>query len=83
MASTIRHNRARGTHSIDLMVNIVADLVQSGMSDDWIAKNIGMDADELLRLKQISGLAALFKDHEFSKAWAKDEQDASFYEVAQ
>jgi len=69
MASTIRHNRARGTHSIDLMVNIVADLVGAGMSDQWIAKHIGMDADELLRLKQISGLAALFKDHDFSRAW--------------
>lgn len=69
MASTIRHNRARGTHSIDLMVDIVADLVGAGMSDQWIAKHIGMDADELLRLKQISGLAALFKDHKFSRAW--------------
>ena len=69
MASTIRHNRARGTHSIDIMVNIVGELVQSGMSDEWIAKNIGMDADELLRLKQISGIAALFKDREFSEAW--------------
>lgn len=69
MASTIRHNRARGTHSIDLMVDIVAELVQAGMSDQWIAKHIGMDADELLRLKQISGLAALFKNHEFSRAW--------------
>lgn len=72
MASTIRHNRARGTHEIDLMVNLVAELVKAGMSDAWIAKNIGMDADELLRLKQISGLAELFKDKEFSKA--KDEQ---------
>lgn len=69
MASTIRHNRARGEHSIDLMVNIVAELKDSGMSDAWIMKNIGMDADELLRLKQISGLAGLFKDEEFSKAW--------------
>ena len=69
MASTIRHNRARGSHSIDLMVNIVAELTEAGMSDAWIMKNIGMDADELLRLKQISGLAALFKDKEFSKAW--------------
>lgn len=69
MASTIRHNRARGTHDIDLMVNIVSDLVQSGMGDEWICKNIGMDVDELLRLKQISGLAALFKDRDFSKAW--------------
>ena len=72
MASTIRHNRARGTHSIDLMVSIVADLVGSGMSDEWIVKNIGMDADEILRLKQISGLAALFADKEFSKAWVKN-----------
>lgn len=69
MASTIRHNRARGSHDIELMTNIVAELVDSGMSDTWIMKNIGMDADELLRLKQISGLASLFKDKEFSKSW--------------
>ena len=69
MASTIRHNRARGSHSIELMTNIVADLVESGMSDAWIMKNIGMDAEELLRLKQISGLASLFKDKDFSKSW--------------
>lgn len=69
MASTIRHNRARGTHSIELMTNIVADLVKSGMSDAWILKNIGMDAEELLRLKQLSGLQELFKDKEFSKSW--------------
>lgn len=68
MASTIRHNRARGSHSIELMSNIVAELTESGMSDAWILKNIGMDADELLRLKQVSGLAALFKDKNFSKS---------------
>ena len=69
MASTIRHNRARGTHSIELMTNIVAELVDSGMSDAWILKNIGMDAEELLRLKQLSGLQSLFKDKDFSKSW--------------
>lgn len=69
IASTIRHNRARGTHDIDLMVNIVKELKEAGMSDQWIIKNIGMDADELLRLKQISGLAEMFKDQDFSKAW--------------
>jgi len=69
IASTIRHNRARGTHDIALMVDIVAQLVDAGMGDAWIMKHIGMDADELLRLKQISGLAALFADREFSKAW--------------
>jgi Predicted transcriptional regulators len=67
MASTIRHNRARGSHDIELMSKIVAELVQSGMSDAWILKNIGMDADELLRLKQITGLAALFAGNEFSE----------------
>src|SRR5262245_44778783 len=50
MASTIRHNRARGAHSIELMTNIVAELTQAGMSDQWILRHIGMDKDELLRL---------------------------------
>lgn len=67
MASTVRHNRARGSHSIDLMVNIVTELKDAGMSDAWILKHLGMDAEELLRLKQVSGLATLFKDKEFSK----------------
>lgn len=75
MASTIRHNRARGSHSIELMVNIVQNLVESGMSDAWILKNIGMDADELLRLKQISGLQSLFKDRDFSKSWDEAERE--------
>lgn len=69
MASTIRHNRARGSHDVDLMSNIVSELTQAGMSDAWILKNIGMDADELLRLKQITGLAALFKNNEFSNSF--------------
>lgn len=66
MASTIRHNRARGTHSIELMTNVVTELKKAGMSDAWIMKNTGMDKDELLRFKQISGLAALFADKDFS-----------------
>lgn len=69
MASTIRHNRARGTHNIELMSNIVAELVEIGKGDAWICKHIGMSPDELLRLKQITGLAALFKDRDFSKSW--------------
>ena len=73
MASTVRHNRARGSHSIELMTNIVAELSEAGMSDAWILKNIGMDADELLRLKQISGLASLFKDHDFSSSQENEE----------
>lgn len=67
MASTIRHNRARGSHSIELMSNIVSELVASGMSDAWILKHIGMDKDELLRLKQITGLASLFRSEEYTE----------------
>lgn len=69
IASTIRHNRARGEHSVDLMVNIVKELKDAGMSDTWIMKNIGMSADELLRLQQVGGLAAIFKDNNYSNAW--------------
>ena len=66
MASTIRHNRARGTHNIELMSHIGSELSKCGMSDAWIKRNIGMDRDEILRLKQISGLAELFSNKEFS-----------------
>ena len=69
MASTIRHNRARGTHNVDLMSNIVAELADMGKTDRWIAQHLGMSEDEILRLKQITGLAALFEDEEFSKSW--------------
>ena len=69
MASTIRHNRARGTHDVDLMGNIVAELHKIGRSDAWLAKHLGMDQDEILRLKQITGLAEAFKDNEFSRSW--------------
>ena len=70
MASTIRHNRARGAHDVDLMSNIVRELHELGRSDAWISKHIGMDKDEILRLKQITGLAALFRDINFGKAWS-------------
>lgn len=71
MASTIRHNRARGTHSVELMSSIVSELNHAGMSDRWIMKHIGMSRDELLRLKQITGLAELFANREFgcSEEW--------------
>lgn len=69
MASTIRHNRARGNHNVDLMSNIIKELHELGRSDAWISKHLGMERDEILRLKQITGLAALFKDVKFGKAW--------------
>jgi ParB-like chromosome segregation protein Spo0J len=78
MASTIRHNRARGTHNIELMSTIVAELVEMGKGDAWICKHIGMSKDELLRLKQITGVAALFANDEFSESW----EAADFEEVA-
>jgi len=73
IASTIRHNRARGKHKIDSMSEIVVDLKKRNWSDEKIAKNLGMDADEVLRLSQISGLAEMFKDEEFSKSWEAEQ----------
>lgn len=75
MASTIRHNRARGSHNVDLMSNIIKELHEIGRSDAWISKHLGMDRDEILRLKQITGLTALFKDVRFGKAWKPEEED--------
>jgi ParB-like chromosome segregation protein Spo0J len=69
MASTIRHNRARGSHNIELMSTIVSELVEMGKGDRWICQHIGMSVDELLRLKQITGVAALFKNQDFSMSW--------------
>jgi quercetin dioxygenase-like cupin family protein len=69
MASTIRHNRARGSHNIELMSTIVSELVEMGKGDRWICKHIGMSPDELLRLKQITGVAALFMNRDFSNSW--------------
>lgn len=75
MASTIRHNRARGSHNVDLMSNIIRELHDLGRSDQWISKHLGMDADEILRLKQITGLAELFRDVEFGQAWRAVDED--------
>lgn len=69
MSATIRFNRAKGTHQIDRMSNIVVELTQLGLDDVEVAKNLGMDADEVLRLKQNSGMAEAFADVDFSEAW--------------
>ena len=69
MAATIRHNRARGRHQIHAMSEIVRELSQLGWSEEKIGKELGMDSDEVLRLKQINGLQELFADRRFSKAW--------------
>ena len=69
MASTIRHNRARGTHGIAPMSKLVEELYFLGWSDKRIAEQLGMEKDEVLRLKQFTGLGYLFKSHTFSKSW--------------
>ena len=75
IASTIRHNRARGKHKVDAMSDIVLELKKRNWSNEKISKKLGMDADEVLRLSQISGIAEMFADKEFSEAWEIDDND--------
>jgi hypothetical protein len=72
MAATIRHNRARGKHRVDAMSEIVVELKRRRWSDKKIGMELGMDPDEVLRLTQVSGLAELFSDRDFSEAWESD-----------
>lgn len=69
MAATVRHNRARGVHGVEGMKNIVRELHMAGYTDRQIQKELGMEPEEVTRLKQITGLAALFADKDFSEAW--------------
>jgi ParB-like chromosome segregation protein Spo0J len=69
IASTIRHNRARGKHKIDAMSEIIIDLKRRNWSNEKISRELGMDADEILRLAQITGLAEMFADTDFTEAW--------------
>jgi ParB-like chromosome segregation protein Spo0J len=74
MGSTIRHNRARGTHQIRGMSDIVLELSKDGWSDEDICTKLGMELDEVIRLKQITGLKEAFANHEFSKSWEEYEE---------
>jgi ParB-like chromosome segregation protein Spo0J len=74
IASTIRHNRARGKHRVGSMSEIVRMLYVAGWKDDKIAHELGMGADEVLRLKQTTGVAALFADQPYSEAWEPEIQ---------
>jgi ParB-like chromosome segregation protein Spo0J len=69
IAATIRHNRARGKHKVESMSDIVVELKRRNWSDEKIGRELGMDPDEVLRLCQITGLAEMFADREFSEAW--------------
>lgn len=75
MAATIRHNRARGEHKVESMSNIIIELKKRRWTDEKIGKELWMDKDEVLRLAQITGLAEMFSDKEFSRAWEMDEND--------
>jgi len=77
IASTIRHNRARGKHKVEAMSEIVVELKRRNWSDDKIARELGMDSDEVLRLCQITGLAEAFKDQSFSQAWEVGQADSA------
>lgn len=72
IAATIRHNRARGKHKVEAMSDIVIELKRRNWSDEKIGRELGMDPDEVLRLTQISGLAEMFEDKDFSEAWEID-----------
>ena len=76
IASTIRHNRARGKHRVEAMSDIVVELKRRNWSDEKVARELGMDPDEILRLTQITGLADMFADSEFSEAWIVSDIDA-------
>ena len=78
IASTIRHNRARGKHVIDAMSEIVIELKNRNWRNERIAKELGMDEDEILRLCQITGLEDIFKDDDFSKSWNIEDSDIDF-----
>jgi ParB-like chromosome segregation protein Spo0J len=69
MSATVEFNRARGEHSVELMAVLVKEMIQAGQTDHEIAKHLGMEAEEVLRLKQMTGLAGLFKGQSYSKAW--------------
>lgn len=73
MAATIRHNRARGAHKVESMSEIVVELKRRFWSDERISKELGMDGDEVLRLQQITGLASVFADEDFSEAWEAEQ----------
>lgn len=79
MASTIRHNRARGKHKVESMSEIVVELKRRFWTDEKIAKELGMESDEVLRLQQITGLASLFSNDDFSEAWEAE----SFADIEQ
>ena len=79
MGSTIRHNRARGTHQIRSMSDLILELAKTGWDEADICKKLGMELDEVIRLKQITGLREAFANHEFSRSWEEYEKRRDEY----
>jgi ParB-like chromosome segregation protein Spo0J len=69
MAATVQFNRARGVHQVELMADLVKALSEQGLEDEDIAKHLGMEYEEVYRLKQVTGIAELFKNQTYSRAW--------------
>jgi hypothetical protein len=74
MASTVRHNRARGKHSVAGMSSMVFDMLHNGWEDAAICNELGMEPEELLRLKHITGFSKLFADVDYKRAWQNRKQ---------
>lgn len=73
MASTVQFNRARGVHQVELMGDLVKAMIDQGVTDEEISKHLGMDLEEVFRLKQITGIAELFKNQTYSKSWVMED----------
>ena len=73
MAATVQFNRARGVHQVELMGELVVAMAKQGVSDDEIAEKMGMELEEVLRLKQVTGIAAVFKNQDYSKSWIMED----------
>lgn len=83
MASTVRHNRARGKHSVSGMGNIVCEMIKNGATDEEVCNELGLETDELVRLKYVSGVAKLFEGQEFSKSAKPSHQIEREYDPTQ
>lgn len=79
MSATVQFNRARGVHQVELMGDLVKGLVEQGMEEDDIAKHLGMQLEEVYRLKQITGIAELFKNQLYSRAWEMKDMEKNVY----
>lgn len=79
MMATVQFNRARGVHQVELMSDLVKALIDQGVTDEKISKGLGMEMEEVYRLKQVTGVAELFKNQLYSPAWEMRDMDKNVY----